>query len=362
MSPKTDNGLDLGPLDLDLLRRLSEARGVSGDEGRVRRILVDAVGGRLERLHADGMGNLYGSRAAKPAAAAGRPAPRVMLAAHMDEVGLMVTQVGRDGLLAVDAIGGLDARVLAGQPVLVGPEGLPGVIGLKPVHLSAPGEREQPPKIKDLRVDIGVDSGEAADRLVNVGDGVTFATDFQDLGPTLLGKAFDDRGGCAVLCALLDQDYPVTLEAVFTVQEEVGLRGAQVAAHRLAPDCAIVLECGTTDDTPKARDDTPVMRLGAGPAITVMDRSLIADRRLVAHLVATADDLGIPYQIRAPKGGGTDGGRIHLSRAGVPTAVVSMPCRYLHAPASLLAKSDMRHTIALLRAALQRLSWKDLER
>ena len=197
---------------------------------------------------------------------------------------------------------------------------------------------------------------------VNVGDGVTFATDFQDLGPTLLGKAFDDRGGCAVLCALLDQDYPVSLEAVFTVQEEVGLRGAQVAAHRLAPDCAIVLECGTTDDTPKERDDTPVMRLGAGPAITVMDRSLIADRRLVAHLVATADDLGIPYQIRAPKGGGTDGGRIHLSRAGVPTAVVSMPCRYLHAPASLLAKSDMRHTIALLRAALQRLSWKDLER
>ena len=235
------------------------------------------------------------------------------------------------------------------------------MIGLRPVHLIGSGERTQPPQLKDLRVDIGVDSGEAADALVKVGDGVTFATGFMDLGPTLLGKAFDDRGGCAVLCALLDQDYPVTLQAVFTTQEEVGLRGAQVAAHRLAPDCAIVLECGTTDDTPKERDDTPVMRLGAGPAITVMDRSMIADRRLVAHLVATAQAEGIPYQIRAPKGGGTDGGRIHLSRAGVPTVVVSMPCRYLHAPASLLAKSDMLHTIALVRSALKRLSWKDLE-
>lgn len=347
-------------LDLDLLRRLSEARGVSGDEGRVRRILVDAVGGRLEDLRADAMGNLYGRCAAAAAPATARPAPRVMLAAHMDEVGLMVTAVGRDGLLTVDAVGGLDARVLAGQPVLVGEAGLPGVIGLKPVHLSTAGEREQPPKLKDLRVDIGVDNGDAADRLVAVGDGVTFATVFQDLGPTVLGKAFDDRGGCAVLCALMDEVYPVTVEAVFTTQEEVGLRGAQVAAHRLAPDCAIVLECGTTDDTPKDRDDTPVMRLGFGPAITVMDRSMIADRRLLAHLVATAEQLGIPYQIRAPKGGGTDGGRIHLSRAGVPTAVVSMPCRYLHAPASLLAKSDMRHTIDLVRSALRRLSWEDL--
>lgn len=356
MSPSTE------PLNLDLLRRLSEARGVSGDEGRVRRILVDAVGDRLEDLRADAIGNLYGRRSAVGVPSGGRPAPRVMLAAHMDEVGLMVTRVGRDGLLGVDAVGGLDARVLAGQAVLVGTEGLPGVIGLKPVHLSSAGERERPPRIEDLRVDIGVDGGDAAEGLVTLGDAVTFATAFQDLGPTLLGKAFDDRGGCAVLCAILDQAYPVTLEAVFTAQEEVGLRGAQVAAHRLAPDCAIVLECGTTDDTPKDRDDTPVMRLGQGPAITVMDRSMIADQRLVAHLLAVAEAEGIPCQVRAPKGGGTDGGRIHLARAGVPTVVVSMPCRYLHAPASLLAKSDMLHTIALVRAALRRLTWEDLER
>lgn len=348
--------------DWALLERLSEARGISGAEQGVRRILVEALSGRLEELRADSMGNLYGRRPAdEGSGGGGRPAPRLMLCAHMDEVGLMVTGIGRDGSLSVEAVGGIDSRVLLGQPVAVGDEGLPGVIGLKPVHLSSPGERETPPGLKELKVDIGVDSAEAAERLVSLGDAVTFATRYLDLGPTLLGKAFDDRGGCALLCALVDQPYPVTVEAVFTVQEEVGLRGARVAAHRLAPDCALVLECGTTDDTPKERDDTPVMRLGAGPAITVMDRSMIADRRLVAHLVATAEAEGIPYQLRAPKGGGTDGGRIHLSRAGVPTAVVSLPCRYLHAPASLIAKSDLLHTLALVRAALRRLSWEVLE-
>ncbi len=347
--------------DWGLLARLSEARGISGAEAAVRRILVEALGGRLQELRADSMGSLYGRLPAEPAAAGHRPPPRVMVCAHMDEVGLMVTGIGRDGSLAVEAVGGIDARVLLGQPVAVGDEGLPGVIGLKPVHLSSPGERETPPALKELKVDIGVDSAEAAERLVSPGDAVTFATRFLDLGPTLLGKAFDDRGGCALLCALVDRAYPVTVEAVFTVQEEVGLRGARVAAHRVAPDCALVLECGTTDDTPKERDDTPVMRLGAGPAITVMDRSMIADRRLVAHLLATAEAEGIPCQIRAPKGGGTDGGRIHLSRAGVPTAVVSLPCRYLHAPASLIAKSDLLHALALLRAALRRLSWEVLE-
>ena len=138
-----------------------------------------------------------------------------------------------------------------------------------------------------------------------------------------------------------------------SVQEEAGTRGAGPAAHRLAPSAAFVLECGTTDDTPKDRDDTPVMRVGDGPAITVMDSSMVADARLVRHLVAAAERAGIRHQIRAPKGGGTDGGKIHLSRQGVPTAVVSAPCRYLHGPQALVSKHDLAGLVALVRAALE---------
>ncbi|MFN8424105.1 MAG: M20/M25/M40 family metallo-hydrolase [Anaerolineae bacterium] len=146
--------------------------------------------------------------------------------------------------------------------------------------------------------------------------------------------------------------YPVDVVAVWSVQEETGLRGAAIAAHRLRPSAAFVLECGTTDDTPKERDDTPVMRVGDGPAITVVDAGMVADARLVEHLVRSADRAGVRHQIRAPKGGGTDGGRIHLARAGVPTAVVSAPCRYLHGPQALVSKDDLAGVVALMRQAL----------
>ncbi len=362
-------------MDVSLLTRLSEAPGVSGDERAVRKLLADAVRERADSLRADAMGNLIAFKAGSSNDGRSEPPPspdgpddaqagrsgddrpfRVMLAAHMDEVGLMVTEIHDDGSLSFELVGGIDARILPSQPVCVGADGVPGVIGFKPPHLSKSSERESVPEVKSLRIDIGADGKDAAGKLAKRGSYATFATEVADLGPTLLGKAFDDRGGCAMLVELLAERYPFDLYGVFTVQEEVGLRGARVAAHHIHPDAAFVLECGTTDDTPKKRDDTPVMRLGHGPAITVMDRSLVADARLVRHLVATAEAEGIPYQIRAPKGGGTDGGRIHLARAGVPTAVVSIPCRYLHSPASLISKSDFGHAIALVRAALHRLT------
>lgn len=347
-------------MDVNLLRRLSEAPGVSGNEGAVRRIVAEALRDHADRLWADTIGNVFALRrgAAPPEGGVSDPGAgfRVMVAAHMDEVGLMVTDIGDDGSLSFEAVGGIDARVLVSQPVRVGGSGVPGVIGVKPVHLTAGGEREQAVAIGSLRIDIGADGRDAAARRVKRGDYAVFATEMLDLGPTLLGKAFDDRGGCAMLLDLLADRYPFDVCGVFTVQEEVGLRGARVAAHALAPQAAFVLECGTTDDTPKKRDDTPVTRLGHGPAITVMDSTMIADPRLVRHLVATAEAEGIPYQLRAPKGGGTDGGRIHLAREGVPTAVVSIPCRYLHTPASLISKSDFENAVRLVRAALHRLT------
>lgn len=343
---------DYPNLNLELLARLSEAAGVSGNEKPVRQLLAAAVKDRADDLTSDAMGNLIAHKAAAPG---GSPGFRVMVAAHMDEVGLMVTDFDSDGSLKFDTVGGVDARVLVGQRVRVGAGGSPGVIGLKPVHLTDAAERNRVPTTSSLRIDLGSDSKEAAQKAARRGDYVVFDTAVTDLGPTLLGKAFDDRAGCALLVELLAHRYPFDLHAVFTVQEEVGVRGARVAAHNLAPHCALVLECGTTDDTPKEKDDTPVMRLGYGPAITVMDRSLIADRRLVRLLIDTAEAAGIPYQIRAPKGGGTDAGRIHLAREGVPSAVVSMPCRYLHSPHSLLSKADYQHAFELVRAALQRL-------
>ncbi len=338
-------------MNQDLLTRLSEASGISGDEGRVRRILAESVRPHVDRLFADSMGNLH---AEKDAEAGGASDHRVMVAAHMDEVGLMVTRIESSGLLAFDTVGGIDARILASQPVRVGADGLPGVIGLAPPHLTSAGEREQAPKAESLRIDIGASSNEAAAAKVKPGDRACFDTRLLDFGPTLLGKAFDDRGGCALLAELLEDRYPFAMHGVFTVQEEIGLRGAAVAAHAIEPHAAFVLECGTTDDGPKEDDETPVMRLGHGPALTVMDNSMVADARLVRHLMDTAEAEGIPYQIRAPKVGGTDGGRIHLAREGVPTAVISIPCRYLHSPASLIHKDDYRHALALVRAALQR--------
>lgn len=358
--PAASPGSGAAVLDPDfaLLARLSEAPGVSGDEGAVRRILTEAVRDRVDALRTDTIGNLFTLKRGTDASSAFP----VLVAAHMDEVGLMVTEIGEDGALAFEVVGGIDARVLASQALRVGADAVPGVVGLKPTHLAAPGEKDQVPTVKGLRIDIGAEDKAAAARLVRRGDYAVFDTALVDLGPTLLGKAFDDRGGCAILAALLEDRQAYDLHAVFTVQEEVGLRGARVAAHAVAPRAAFVLECGTTDDSPRKRDDTPVMRLGAGPAITVMDRSMIADRGLVRHLVATAEARGIPYQIRAPKGGGTDGGRIHLARAGVPTAVVSLPCRYLHAPASLISKSDFRHALALMRAALETLTPEVVQR
>jgi len=363
-------------MDVDLLRRLSEAPGVSGDEEAVRKLVAEAVRGRVDALRADSIGNLIAFKAGASNPARQEPAPvpdgepsggpdrsfRVMVAAHMDEVGLMITEVNDDGALSFELVGGIDPRTLVSQPVRVGADAVPGVIGFKPPHLSEASERDKAPTIKALRIDIGADSKDAAGKRAKRGDYAVYATEMLDLGPTLLGKAFDDRGGCAMLAELLADRFPFDLYGVFTVQEEVGLRGAQVAAHHVHPHAALVLECGTTDDTPKKRDDTPVMRLGQGPAITVVDRSLVADPRLVRHLIAIAEAEGIPYQIRAPKGGGTDGGRIHLAREGVPTAVVSIPCRYLHAPASLISKADFDHAVALVRAALHRLTPEVLAR
>ncbi|MCX7668644.1 MAG: M20/M25/M40 family metallo-hydrolase, partial [Anaerolineae bacterium] len=197
----------------------------------------------------------------------------------------------------------------------------------------------------------------------------TFATRFAVLSedpawPTVRGKAFDDRAGCTALIGLLAERYPVDLYAVFTVQEEVGLRGARVAAYRVAPDAAIALEGTICDDTPRppAEDVSPVTRLGAGPAITLMDRSLVSHPGMVKLLQDAAAAEGIAIQYKEPALGGTDSGAIHLTRAGVPAITVAVPCRYIHSPASILNLNDLTNTVKLVAAALRRVERRDLVR
>jgi len=342
------------------LKELSEAFGVSGHEGAVRQLILDAIKDLVDEHRVDALGNLITLKRG-----VGQAHRKVMLAAHMDEVGLMIMHIEKEGSLRFRPVGGIDPRILLAKKVGIGDDKVPGVIGVKPIHLLEPKAREQVVQVKDMSIDIGASSKEEAERLVKIGDYAAFDISFSELGGelrTVKGKAFDDRAGCAVLIELLRESYPFDLYAVFTVQEEVGLRGAKVAAHAIAPDIAFALEGTICDDMPKKRDVSPTTTLGAGPAITIMDRSVIADRRLVQLLVDTAEKEGIPYQFKQPGLGGTDAGAIHLSREGVPSAVVAVPARNIHSPVCLLSLNDLENTIRLMRETLSRAHELDLTR
>lgn len=336
-----------------LLEELTEASGVSGNEGEVRRIIERAIADQVDDHRVDALGNLTTLKRGT-----GEAALKVMVAAHMDEVGLMITHIEKTGYLRFGKVGGIDDRILPSKAVTISEEKVPGVIGVKPIHLLRREERRQVVKVERMAIDIGASTKEEAERLVKLGDYAAFATPYEEIGGTseeplsAKGKAFDDRAGCAILVELLRERYPFDLYAAFTVQEEVGLRGAKVAAYTVEPDFAFALEGTIADDLPREKDVSPTTELGKGPAITIMDRSFIADRRLVRLLVETAERAGIPYQIKAPGVGGTDAGAIHLSREGVPSATVAVPCRYLHSPAGLIRLADFRHTIELMKAAL----------
>lgn len=339
-----------------LLRELVEADGVSGCEKAVREVLIKAIDGRVDEYRIDALGNLI---AIKYGRGEGEPGPRrVMVAAHMDEVGLMVTKVERDGNVRFLPVGGIDPRVVLAKVVRIGDDKVPGVIGIKPVHLLDRSERERVLQFDQLAIDTGM-SGDEAAKAIKPGMYAAFATAFEQLDEgalrTVKGKAFDDRAGCALLAELLAERYAFDLYAAFTVQEEVGLRGARVAAYAVEPDVAFALEGTVSDDGPKDRDVSPTTRVGAGPALTIMDRSVISDRRLIKMMVAAAEAEDIPYQIKQPGIGGTDAGAIHVQRGGIPSAVLAVPARYIHSPVSVMSLNDFDNAVRLMRGTLQRL-------
>ena len=343
---------EIGPSQIELLEKLCNATAVSGDEHEVRQIVIEAIKLVADDVKVDALGNVLASRYGR-----GENRVRVMMAAHMDEIGFMIVKKHEDGLFEFDRIGGIDERQLPGKPVLVGRDHLPGVIGAKPIHMTTTDERKKKIDVSSMRIDLGPEIGEK----VKPGDRATFATRLEVIGPSIRAKALDDRLGVATLIELLKHAPDnIDLLAAFTVQEEVGLRGARVAAYAFDPQMAIAIDSTPAYDLPHWDDedenDRYNTRLGAGPAIYVMDFATIADRRLVNWLVETAEDSGIPYQYRQPGGGGTDAGAIHKVRSGIPSVSVSVPSRYAHTAVGIARTDDWANTLSLLHTALGRIT------
>ena len=343
-----------GPDQVQLLERLSNACAVSGDESEVRSIVHQSVAPFADEVRVDALGNVLAVRKAKT-----NPALRVMLAAHMDEVGFMLTHGDENGFFSFETVGGIDERLVPGKTVLVGREHLPGVIGTRPIHLQKDDDRKKTIPIDSLYIDTG------GSTRVQPGDRVAFATSFRQLGPSLVGKALDNRLGVATLIELFRHaPEHIEFQAAFTVQEEIGLRGARVAAYAFNPDLCFTINSTPARDFPawdQAENAQYNTRLGEGATIYLADSHTISDPRLVRFLEKTALEQDIQYQFRQPGGGGTDAGAVHLSRGGVPSVSISVPGRYAHTAVMLARLSDWQAVFSLLYAALHLLPANLLE-
>lgn len=334
----------------DLLKELCLINGTSGDESAVRNAIIEKIKDYCE-YKVDNLGNLICFCKGKKSAE-----KKLMIAAHMDEVGFIVTYIREDGTLCFNEVGGVDTSVVIGRQVTVGDGGISGVIGSTAIHNLSKEQRETPPKYADMYIDIGADSKESAEKLVSLGDSVYFDSEFVEIGENCIkSKAIDDRAGCAVMINLIREGVEYDTYFVFNVQEEVGLRGSTVSSFAVSPDFAIVLEATTASDIDGVSGAKKVCSLGKGPVVGFMDRSTIYDKELYKLAFATADDLNIPCQTKTMIAGGNDSGAIHKSRGGVRTIAVSVPCRYIHSPSCLIKKEDFENTLTLTRELARRI-------
>lgn len=337
---------------IDTLKTLCALPGVSSREDAVRDYIRSQIAPHVDTLRVDAMGNLIAEKKGRVPGS-----KKLMLAAHMDEVGLMIRSITEEGYLKFSCVGGIDRRVLLGKRVLVGERQLPGVIGLKAYHLTSAEEEKKVPKLKDLYLDIGAGSREEAEAQVRLGDVAVFDSDVVEFGHGLLkAKAIDDRIGCAVMVELCKEDLPMDCTFAFTVQEEVGTRGAFGAAFSVTPDIALVLEGTTAADLPAMADRQKVCAPGKGPVVPFMDGATVYDRGLFELLRDLAEQHGIPWQTKEYLSGGTDAGAIQRSKEGVRVAAISAAVRYLHAPSSVASLEDCRQILALARLFLEAVS------
>lgn len=330
---------------LELLKTLCELPGVSGDEGRVRDYIRTQAEPYVDRMRTDVLGNLIVFKKGR-----NPHAPKLLLCAHMDEVGIIVTHVTDEGYLKFDFVGGVDRRVVIGKQVRLGDNNIPGIISLKAIHLVSAEERKKAPKRESLYIDIGAENKEEALQLVQPGTYGCFVSEVTSFGNGFLkGKAIDDRIGCAIMLKLLQEDLPMDVTFAFTAQEEVGTRGAFAAAFSVTPEIALVLETTTAADLPGIEDHRKVCAPGKGPVISYMDGGTVYDRELFELLRRLAEEHDIPWQTKEYIAGGNDARTIQRSKAGVRVAAVSAAVRYLHAPSGVGSVSDFEYMYQLTR-------------
>lgn len=338
---------------VDVLEKLSNANGVTGREGEVRDLMKKFLKPYLDETREDRLGNVIGVKKGN------KDAQTVMLAAHMDEVGLMIKNITKKGFLQFAKIGGIDDRILFAQKVIVHTDKGPvtGVMGSKPIHIQKDEERKKVIEADRLFIDIGAkDKKEAQKMGVHVGDVASFDTKFARIGKDIVvGKAFDDRVGCATMIETMKRLPKVdcNVYAVGTIQEEVGLRGATIAAFQVAPDVGIALEATVSGDTPGVSEGEAPAKMGEGPVLTVADAGLIAHPKVLRLLIDSAKEHEIPYQLETGIRGATDASKIALTREGVPSGVISVPARYIHSPAALLNLDDVEKAVKLAVAAIE---------
>ncbi|MFC4076704.1 M42 family metallopeptidase [Salinithrix halophila] len=342
---------------MDLLKELTEANAVPGFEEEVRRIMRRELEAENSRIVTDKLGSIFGE---KEGLGTG---PRVMLAAHMDEVGFMVTEINKDGYLSFTPLGGWWDQVLLSQRVKVMTEkkAFTGVIGSKPPHILTPEERKRIYPMREMFIDVGAKDAEQVKKWgIRVGDPIIPVCPFEMMPDhdTVLAKALDDRFGCylalEVLKRLSREEHPNTVIAGATVQEEVGLRGASTAPYVVDPDVAFALDVGVAQDGPGS-DKKNKPNLGGGVLITFLDATMIPNTRLRNLVIDTAEEHQIPYQVDTMTGGGTDAGKFHLFKRGVPSLVVGVPARYIHSHVSMISKKDTESAIKLLVETVKKL-------
>jgi len=337
---------------IETMKTLCALSGVTGDEAAVRDHIIDRVKAHTGDVTVDVMGNVIVNKKG-----AVKPAQKIVLCAHMDEVGVIITGITDDGYLKFAMAGGIDARVVAGKLVKIGKRGITGIIGCKTMHLVKAKDRDKPVETDDLYIDIFAGNRAEAEEQVSLGDTGAFDEEIKEFGDGYIkAKAIDDRFGCAVLLDLIESDLPVDCTFVFTVQEEVGLRGAYTAAYKTEPDIAIIVEGTTAADLPSVSGTKKVCRPGAGAVLPFMDGGSIYDKEIREKLTYIADENGIPWQTKTYIAGGTDGAAFQRSRSGVKTAGIAAPIRNLHSPSCVGKISDMEAVQKLVRLFLENIS------
>ncbi len=340
-------------INVSLLKKICETPGAPGFEHRIRKFIRQEVEPLVDDLQTDNMGNLIAIKK-------GREDKKMMVAAHMDEISFIVTHIDDDGFIRFHTLGGFDPKTLTAQRVIIhGKKDLIGVMGSKPVHLMKADERKRPPQIKDFFIDLGL-PGEKVKELVSVGDPITRERELIEMGECVNSKSLDNRVSVFILIETLrrlkDKSIPYDLYAVFTVQEEVGLRGALKAGHLIDPDFGLGLDVTIAFDLPGAQAHEMVTELGGGTAIKIMDGYTICDSRMVKYLKQLAEKRNIKWQVEVLPAGGTDTAGVQRSgKRGAIAGAISIPLRHMHQVIEMADKNDILASIQLLEAAIEEL-------